>query len=177
MIDKNLLIRLFLAILFLGALYSLTKSSMFALAEDIEDTEAIEVVELECVTHTNPVVGVPNIVEVKKKTSDKPKKRVKKTSDKKSMGRFKLTGYCRCVRCCGKSDGITSTGVKARAGRTIAVDPRVIPYGSKVIINGKTYIAEDCGGAIKNNKIDIFFNTHEEALEWGVKYSEVYVKR
>lgn len=93
------------------------------------------------------------------------------------MGRFKLTGYCACEYCCGKTDGITSTGVKAKAGRTIAVDPRVIPYGSTVIINGKEYVAEDCGGAIKNKKIDIFFNTHEEALEWGVKYAEVYVKK
>ena len=171
--NKKYLIRLFLTMLFLGALYSLTKSSMFALADDVE------VIEVECMTHSNPPAGVANIVKVEKraiKTSDKPKKRAIKTSDKKSMGRFKLTGYCACAYCCGKTDGITSTGVKAKAGRTIAVDPRVIPYGSTVIINGKTYIAEDCGGAIKNNKIDIFFNTHQEALEWGVKYAEVFIK-
>ena len=85
---------------------------------------------------------------------------------------FKVTAYCPCVKCCGKSDGITATGTVATAGRTIAVDPTVIPYGSKVILNGVTYIAEDCGGAIKGNKIDMFFNTHEEALQWGVRYIE-----
>lgn len=94
----------------------------------------------------------------------------------KSLGTFKLTAYCACSRCCGKCDGITATGTKATAGRTIAVDPRKIPYGTEVIINGHTYIAEDCGGAIKQNKIDIFFNSHAEALKFGVQYAEVFVK-
>lgn len=85
---------------------------------------------------------------------------------------FKVTAYCPCIKCCGKTDGITATGTLATAGRTIAVDPTVIPYGSEVILNGHTYIAEDCGGAIKGNKIDMFFNTHQEALNWGVKYIE-----
>ena len=85
------------------------------------------------------------------------------------------TAYCPCVKCCGKNDGITATGTKATAGRTIAVDPRVIPYGSKVIINGNTYIAEDCGGAIKSNRIDIFFDTHQEAREWGRRTVEALV--
>lgn len=77
------------------------------------------------------------------------------------------TAYCPCKKCCGKADGITATGTPATAGRTIAVDPSIIPYGTEVIINGNTYIAEDCGGAVKGNAIDIFFNTHEEALQYG----------
>jgi 3D (Asp-Asp-Asp) domain-containing protein len=86
---------------------------------------------------------------------------------------FKVTAYCPCELCCGQyANGITATGTVATAGRTIAVDPTVIPYGSEVILNGHTYIAEDCGGAIKGNKIDMFFDTHEEALQWGVRYIE-----
>lgn len=85
---------------------------------------------------------------------------------------FKVTAYCPCSKCCGKEDGITATGTVATAGRTIAVDPTVIPYGSKVILDGVTYVAEDTGGSIKGNKIDMFFDTHQEALEWGVKYIE-----
>lgn len=92
------------------------------------------------------------------------------------LGNFKLTAYCACARCCGKSDGITATGTVATQGRTIAVDPSVIPYGTEVIINGNTYIAEDCGGAIKYNKIDIFFDSHQEALDFGVQYADVYIK-
>lgn len=85
------------------------------------------------------------------------------------------TAYCPCVKCCGKDDGITSTGVKAKAGRTIAVDPKVIPYGSEVIIDGNTYIAEDCGGAIDGNRIDIFFDDHNSALAFGVKKLDAYI--
>ena len=95
--------------------------------------------------------------------------------EKIALGEYQLTAYCACSRCCGKSDGITATGTVATAGRTIAVDPRVIPYGSKVEINGNVYIAEDCGGAIKYNRIDIFFDSHSEALQFGVQRAQVYL--
>jgi 3D (Asp-Asp-Asp) domain-containing protein len=85
---------------------------------------------------------------------------------------FRVSAYCACTKCCGKSDGITASGTKATQGRTIAVDPRYYPYGTKIIINGKTYVAEDCGGAIKGNRIDMYFDSHQEALEWGVRYIE-----
>lgn len=97
-------------------------------------------------------------------------------SETNSLGQFKLTAYCPCSKCCGKwAGGITSTGAMAKANRTIAVDPSVIPYGSKVIINGQTYVAEDCGGAIKGHRIDIYHDTHSEALDFGVQYAEVYL--
>ena len=86
-----------------------------------------------------------------------------------------ITAYCPCEKCCGKTDGITATGTKATAGRTIAVDPNVIPYGSEVVIDGKTYISEDCGGAIKGNHIDMYFDTHEQALQWGVREKEIII--
>ena len=93
-----------------------------------------------------------------------------------SLGEFKLTAYCTCSKCCGQwADGITYTGTQATAGRTIAVDPKVIPLGSTVIINGTEYIAEDVGGAIKDNRIDVLFNTHQEALEFGVQYADISI--
>ena len=82
---------------------------------------------------------------------------------------FTLTAYCGCEKCCGKSDRITATGAYAVEGVTIAVDPTVIPYGSLVDIEGiGTFVAEDCGGAIKGNKIDIYFERHEDALKFGI---------
>lgn len=94
----------------------------------------------------------------------------------KYLGTFKLTAYCPCSQCCGKwANGITATGVIAKPNHTIAVDPHIIPYGSHVIINGREYVAEDCGGAIKQNKIDVFFATHQEACDFGVQYAEVYL--
>ena len=85
-----------------------------------------------------------------------------------SLGEFTLVHYCACASCCGKSDGITATGTVATAGRTIAVDPTVIPLGSTVIIDGHEYVAEDTGGGIKGKKIDIFCDSHQEAINRGV---------
>ena len=97
-------------------------------------------------------------------------------SDYLSLGRFKLTAYCKCSKCCGKWSGSpTASGVMPKANRTIAVDTSIIPFGTEVIINGNTYIAEDTGSAIKGNKIDIYMPSHQEALNFGVQYAEVFV--
>lgn len=105
-----------------------------------------------------------------------PKIKIEKKIEKKEpIGFFDITAYCSCNECCGKSDGITATGTKATQGRTIAVDPEVIPYGTKIVIAGNEYIAEDCGGAIKGNMIDIYFDNHADALEYGVRTEEVYL--
>ena len=87
---------------------------------------------------------------------------------------FKITAYCPCAKCCGKQTGITASGTRATAGRTIAASSQ-FSFGTKLLINGNVYIVEDRGGAIKGNKIDIYMNTHAEALAWGVKYLPVQV--
>ena len=91
----------------------------------------------------------------------------------KSLGVYKITAYCPCYQCCGKTNGITASGVKATAGRTVAVD-KSIPFGTKLIINGHEYVAEDRGGSINGNKIDIFMESHAECLNFGVQYKEVF---
>ena len=103
-----------------------------------------------------------------------------------SLGEFKITAYCACEECCGKSPdhpayGITATGTTATQGRTIAVDPDVIPYGTEVRFIGPdgemhTYTAEDTGGAIDGNEIDLYFEDHEEARIWGVQTREVFLE-
>lgn len=90
----------------------------------------------------------------------------------------KLTAYCceNYPHICNNGDATnTATMTTPTPGRTIAVDPTVIPYGSEVVINGHTYIAEDCGGAVKGNRIDVLFATHQEALEFGIQYADVEV--
>ena len=94
-----------------------------------------------------------------------------------SYGIYEITHYCKCTRCCGKNDGITATGTQATAGRTIAVDPKVIPLGTEVVIDGQNYIAEDTGGAIKGKKIDIFCESHEEAISRGRIEREIFIKQ
>ena len=81
---------------------------------------------------------------------------------------FTAYAYCACTKCCGKwARGITASGTTATEGRTIAVDPDVIPLGTHVYVNGREYIAEDTGSGINNRTIDVFFNSHQEALQWG----------
>lgn len=101
---------------------------------------------------------------------------VEPTTNIISLGVCKVTAYCieNYPHICNDGDSSrTSTGATPTVGRTVAVDPSLIPYGSEVIINGHTYIAEDCGGAIKGNRIDILFATHQEALDFGIQYVEV----
>ena len=94
-----------------------------------------------------------------------------------SLGVFKIYAYCPCKKCCGNNaQGITKTGTQATQGRTIAVDPDVIPLGSAVIIDGAEYIAEDTGTGIDGQTIDMFFDSHQDAVNWGVKYLEVKIK-
>lgn len=104
-----------------------------------------------------------------------------------SLGEFKLTAYCSCKKCCGfwaygrplDENGndivIGASGERLYQGVSVAVDPAVIPYDSKVYIDGKEYIAHDCGGAIKGNRIDVYFDNHQDALDFGVQYANVEV--
>ena len=105
-----------------------------------------------------------------------------------SLGEFKLTAYCSCEICCNKwalnrpidENGneivYGSIGERLSEGYSIAVDPTVIPYSTEVVINGYTYKAQDCGGAIKGNRIDVYFEDHQAALNFGVQYAEVFIK-
>ena len=105
-----------------------------------------------------------------------------------SLGKFRLTAYCPCEKCCGiwaknrptDIDGKpivkTASGQIAKQGYTIAADKMQLPFGTKVYINGHEYEVQDVGGAIKENSIDIYFESHQEALEFGVKYEEVYIE-
>lgn len=98
-----------------------------------------------------------------------------------SLGEFTVTHYCPCSRCCGRwADGITATGTVATEGRTIAVDPDVIPLGSRVAVfydDGRIsyYIAEDTGSQILGNKIDVCIADHTRARELGVTGASVYI--
>lgn len=96
--------------------------------------------------------------------------------EKEYLGTFTCTAYCSCDICCGPwADGIVYTGGYATEGKTIAVDPDIIPLGSVVEINSQRYIAEDIGGSIEGKEIDIFMVKHESALQWGVQQHEVYL--
>ncbi len=98
-----------------------------------------------------------------------------------SLGEFKVTAYCGGACCNGKWAGTTASGAVPSEGRTIAVAPWIIPYGTQVRIEGMdaVYVAEDTGGFANSNpyQIDLFVSDHGHATSWGVSYREIWVKR
>ena len=83
---------------------------------------------------------------------------------------FTVTAYCPCEKCCGAyANGYTATGAKATQGVTIAADPDVLPMGTEIELDGHTYTVQDTGGAISGNRLDLYFDSHEDALQWGVR--------
>ena len=95
-----------------------------------------------------------------------------------SLGVYKITYYCPCEDCSGEwgtSIARPCDGKhKAIENHTVAVDPSVIPYGTKIRIGDDptVYIAEDCGGAVKGNTIDVFVSNHKEKRY----FKEIYIK-
>ena len=91
-----------------------------------------------------------------------------------NLGEYKITAYCGCSKCCGKWSefNLTASGTTPVQGRTIACNS--LEFGTEIVIDGDHYIVEDTGN-MNNNVIDIYFNSHEEALNFGVKYAEIFL--
>lgn len=94
---------------------------------------------------------------------------------------FRTSAYCPCIKCCGKTDGITASGTMATEWHTVAAGEDY-PFGTKIYIpelkdelNGGWFEVEDRGGAISNEKLDVFFETHEKAILYGIKKVTAYV--
>lgn len=90
------------------------------------------------------------------------------------LGDWTITAYCPGACCCGDyASGYTASGTLATAGRTIACNS--LPFGTKLMIDGVVYTVEDTGYSPYEPWADIFFDTHEDALAWGVQTKEVYL--
>ena len=90
------------------------------------------------------------------------------------LGKFKLTAYCSCPICCGVwSGGPTASGAMPTIDHTVAMAG--LPFGTELIINGQVYTVEDLGTPYGH--VDIYMNNHQAALQFGVQYSDVYLKK
>lgn len=132
---------------------------------EIEKTVISEVVVQEPV---NKIVQVQKKVQTTR-SSDMPRTTTTAVVDGET---YKITAYCSCAKCCGKTTGRTASGTQATAGRTVAA-PAKFAFGTKLNIGGHIYTVEDRGGAIQGNRIDIYVSSHSAALQWGVKYLPV----
>lgn len=93
------------------------------------------------------------------------------------LGKFRISFYCPCSICNGSSHNITASGTPLSVGTTVAVDPSVIPLGSRIYIDGIGWrTAQDTGGAIRGDEIDVLVSSHSEAYDNGIVYRDVYLK-
>jgi len=90
---------------------------------------------------------------------------------------MEVTAYCGCESCCGNhSDGITASGYRLRQGDKIVAAPKSFLFGTKIDIPGYGLASvQDRGGAIQGNRLDVYFHTHQEALEWGRRIVQVQI--
>lgn len=168
----------------LGIVVGIILCLMFAPAAQAVDVEQTATVPAEVHVAVLPSEAVRESVQKIKEPVPVDEPAEPKEPELNSLGWFTITAYCACDKCCGKAPGhpdygVTATGTRATEGRTIAVDPGVIELGSTVYFEGvdalvRGYVAEDTGGAIKGNRIDVFFDSHDAALEWGVRELEVF---
>ena len=105
-----------------------------------------------------------------------------------SLGEFKLTSYCACEKCCGYWATIrpldengepivyTASGAVARQGVTVAADTSILPFGTVILIGGEEFTVQDVGGGVDGKHIDIYFEDHQAAREFGVRYETIYRK-
>lgn len=95
-----------------------------------------------------------------------------------SMGVFTVTYYCACELCCGWwSGGPTASGAYPVADWTVAADPKVLPLGTHIYINGHEYCVEDTGSGVEGKHIDIYVNDHSVAVNNGVASAEVFASK
>jgi 3D (Asp-Asp-Asp) domain-containing protein len=122
-----------------------------------------------------------NVRQHKKETQSLPKTEVNtsrpKTEEPKTNPAmtYKITAYTASAPDCGKTDGITASGVKAKAGVTVAAS-RDLPFGTVLYIDGIGYrTVQDRGGAIGPGHLDLYVDSESSAIKFGVKYLKVTV--
>lgn len=90
------------------------------------------------------------------------------------LGKFDTTAYCSCSLCCSGGFSLTCSGTVPKANHTISADISRFPFGTKLMIGDIIYTVEDTGSNISDNELDIYFDSHQQALDYGRQTVDVY---
>ena len=160
-------------------LYNSTETTSLSEIDAESKLTETEIVDVKITELELPTVSEPQTEETETEVEENPQYI--------SLGEFLITAYCSCEICCDHyalNRPIDENGNEIVIGAaqqvltpeySIAVDTNVIPFGTKVYFNGKEYLAQDRGGSIKKKRIDLYFDDHQSALEWGKQYHEVFI--
>lgn len=165
-------------LLAVAVIFALVMASGNAQAEDTYIVVPVEVIEQ---PEVDPVSCGPEVPE----TNENELIEQALLQNAVKIENVTMTHYCICRKCCGKSPddpgyGITASGRKATPYVSVAVDPDVIPLGSDILVDYgdgdiKYYRADDTGGAVKGDHIDLCVGSHQEALQLGIRTATVWV--
>ena len=157
------------------------KAELVVVSNDLAESATLELATAEVANNVvTAIEGGPEVVE----TALEETQQYEPVSSPNMtyMGKFTLTAYCSCRKCCGRwspevtgKASFTESGTNPKQGRTVAVDKSVIPLGTHLMINDHEYIAEDTGSAVDGKHIDIYFSSHSEARAFGKQSAEVYI--
>ena len=132
-----------------------------------EDGEPPQAIEIKMASKAD---AVPEETISKMETVAEPEERWE------SLGKWKISHYCACRRCSGKWGHRTSSGATCEEGVTAAC--AILPAGTVVRIEGYgERIIQDTGAGVRGQHLDLFYESHQECLDRGIKYREVWVKR
>lgn len=173
--QKGALCLLLLAVLANLALGALAMKERTAAEEWKEEYIQAETARMEAVAARMEAEAARKEMEAARREQEVWAQKCEALPEYQYVGECVLTAYC-CEKyrhICGTGTGLTASGLPVQPGM-VAVDPDVIPLGSRVFINGVEYLAADIGGSIKGNKIDIAMETHQEADVFGRQTAEVW---
>lgn len=163
--------------------------------EETEATTEIVLVPTEAPTTEKSTEGLPD-EDIKQEATTKEQETTEATTSKSTdglpedevmydddqgtyLGTYLLTAYCPCEICCGQwsnmENPVTASGNPAVEGVTIAA-PSEFAFGTELVIDGHTYVVQDRGGAITGNHLDVYFSSHDRALNFAMGYYDVYMK-
>lgn len=148
----------------------------FLLIQVTMQAKIIKALESDCVAYEMRVNNLVQEVNRMQSEMDKIETDNAVSRGKERTVKMLVTAYCPCQLCCDKTDGITASGKKAVEGITIAADKRY-PFGTQMYIDGFGWrTVQDRGGAVQGNHVDLYFDRHSDALEFGTRQMEVIVR-